>query len=217
MIKKAQKEVKYKKIVLPSKIAFIIFAVLVGARFVYHGFGSIFPILYINEIYSVINWITGVVLIILFIFVIKYPRFIESFTTYFNIKSVYLIKNSGVLIYYKNFKKTNDAVDLMYSDEFVMAGFINTLSSGLKKVINIDGKINSICVGNHDLLFTYGDEVIGVLLVSKGNKKLSNRLIEFVNEFERIYKNQLVRWNGDVSIFKQPGSDLKKLIFKLFI
>ncbi|MBD3230967.1 MAG: hypothetical protein GF329_22500 [Candidatus Lokiarchaeota archaeon] len=184
---------------------------LIFMRFGYLSFYSIF---HSNLLFELINYGTAGILISTVLFVWKYPYYIRSLCIYFNLKSLYIIKNNGITLFFHNFNK--QFKDLNYVDEFVTGGFINCLAEGLKKSINIDGNVNSITIGDFTLLFTWGKYVIGLLLVSEPTNMMTQKLVTYINKFEDIYDRKLKRWTGDISIFKKPESEVYNLISEIF-
>jgi hypothetical protein len=161
------------------------------------------------------NWTTVVLLGIAIVLIFKAMGDITSMILNLSVKSIYIIMNSGVTLYYKNF--TSDDDQKTYIDEFISGGFINALTSGLKKAINIKNtEIKKITIGNNTLLFTYSTYVIGLLLVSEITDPMIEYLSKLVSNFEEVYEDKLVHWSGDVSIFKKEDSEVNKLVNKVF-
>jgi hypothetical protein len=126
--------------------------------------------------------------------IFRYPNFAEDLGIYYSVKSLYIITKTGRTLFNYNFKKseTQDE-DLVYSDEFMIGGFISSLGNGLKKAIQLEGEPSLIDLGDYKLLFKYGEIVIGVLLITTAvNEKLKSILDRFISKFEAYYKSKNV-------------------------
>ena len=142
-----------------------------------------------------------IIMICLCIFILKYPDFFEAVSSYFSVKSIYLIKKNGILIYQYDFREEQKEFELT-SRQLLIGGFIYTLTSGLKKTFNV-GDIDSINVGDITLIFKYGEHILGILFLSEYTAILEKKLSMFIDIFEFSYQEELKNWKGDVTIYEK--------------
>ncbi|MBD3230966.1 MAG: hypothetical protein GF329_22495 [Candidatus Lokiarchaeota archaeon] len=187
LYRKSIKGIRNKSLIYPMHVAIFLTSFSTFDRFSYFGFYNIIPD---YNIFVLINIICVFILVFTLIFMFIYPDFAESLGIYFSVKSIYLITKSGRTIFSHNFKNNSDNNNLINSDEFMIGGFISAMSSGLEKAIKLKGKINKLSIGNIKLLFNDGENIIGVLIVNEANERLLHTLMDFVNQFEKLYDNE---------------------------
>jgi len=141
---------------------------------------------------------------LLFVFVmieiISKEGFMESFSSYLSVESVYLIrKSSGMLLYGHEF--TDVECSQTPVDRFLLGGFIYAVSNGLERASNINGKVDAIKIGNTTLILKYSKDMIGVVFASDHTRMIDRKLELFMERFEWHYKDVFKEWCGKVDIF----------------
>ncbi|TFF85644.1 MAG: hypothetical protein EU551_03570 [Promethearchaeota archaeon] len=161
----------------------------------------------------IINIICISLLVFELFIIFKYPNFAETLGIYFSVKSLYIIRKTGRTLFTHNFKKLDNDEDLVYSDTFMIGGFISSLGNGLKKAIQLEGEPSLIDIGDYKLLFKYGKFLIGVLLITAVNEKLKSKLEEFISKFEEYYESKDIELDRFIH---EHDEDLNNLVDEIF-
>ncbi len=122
------------------------------------------------------------ILIIGVMFFFNYPEFLDSFATYFSVKSVFVIKDGGQMLYGHDFLDVEK--DYFSSKELLMGGFVHAISSGLEVSLNSEEKVKTIDLGKIKLIIKHGKYVFAVLSSSEVTESLNNKLEDFLDRFE---------------------------------
>ncbi len=152
------------------------------------------------------------VISVMFLFlVIRYPDLMESISTFFSVKRLYLLKNNGILLFEYDFeeKKISDGVE---SDATLIGGFVYAVSEGFKEVLQSDDDINEFTSGNRSVLIQHGNTILGVLIVTEESTLLQKKIVQLIKTFETHYKAELEHWTGEFSLFDPKL--VEKWIFK---
>ncbi|HEY0089625.1 MAG TPA: hypothetical protein VGB37_12325 [Candidatus Lokiarchaeia archaeon] len=114
------------------------------------------------------------------------------------IEAVFLIDNSGVCLYYKIFKQRKDLID-----ENLISAAISSINIVLKELTGQKERGISVFKKKGENVIIYpGKYVSGALYTTEELNYPKVILKEFVDKFETLYKNILINWDGEVSIFK---------------
>ena len=146
-----------------------------------------------------------IAVVFIFYFLITLPPFSE-FEWEGKMEHLFLIDKGGICLYSHSFK------DEEIVDENLISGAIssvNVLLGELTKrkgstILKREGKIITIAPGQ---------DVFGVLFTSEDLNTTKSLLNNFVKEFERIYHDTIIKWEGDLDVFK-PVESLTNTIFK---
>ncbi|MHA1150098.1 MAG: hypothetical protein ACTSR8_17835 [Promethearchaeota archaeon] len=144
--------------------------------------------------------------ILLFIYFLKIPSFTE-YDWKEKIDSLYITHRSGLFIYKKNFRGGEESP----FDKNVIAGFLSSIKMMLEKVTDISGisileKEGKIIIIQPSLTFT------GILICEEKLKSLQILLNSFINKIEELYSKIMLKWSGDLNIFK-PIEEIANEIF----
>ncbi|NVM29761.1 MAG: hypothetical protein HWN65_13035 [Candidatus Helarchaeota archaeon] len=155
--------------------------------------------------------IVAVTSLILFI---KNIDLLEEISTYFGIRSIYLIrKDGGQMIYGFDFRREGDS-DPLAPDRLLLGGFIYSISHGLASTLKTRGELESIQIGDLTLIFKHGKYVIGILFLTEETPMVSLKLLTLMERFERHYETDLEHWTGDLT--KVSTQALQDWIDELF-
>ncbi|MFX1449691.1 MAG: hypothetical protein ACFFCM_02540 [Promethearchaeota archaeon] len=198
-VKEFEGEIKNKKTIKQSNLC-ISLLILIE---IINIMGIISYLIFNNSIYILITnllLLLGSALAFIFILFLKYPYFLTAISTYFSIKSIYIIGSKGIIIYEFDFQKETTK-DILSTTEILLGGFLYIIDSGLVTLFDIKGDIKSITIGNMNLLFTHGKFVFGLILSTEQTSLLLRKLRKFIEKFENTYKNELEDWSGDLTVY----------------
>jgi len=151
--------------------------------------------------------------ILLFIIILfKYNDFVEKIGMHFAIKSMFIIKNSGQLLFEHDFEE-NVSKDAHSSENLLVGGFIYAITEGFKEMLKIKD-LSSFTTGERSVVIKHGKHVFGVLIASESSYLLQNKLGEFLVNYEDKYKDILENWTGEITILKK--SITQDLLFDIF-
>ena len=143
----------------------------------------------------------------------KYQGFLDKMSTYFCVKSIYLIKDSGQTLVSLDFQK-NQSSDFDAQKELLLGGFLYAISSGLELSTELKGKLNSLEIGDTTLIIKYGKYVFGVLFVTENTEGIQENFNDFMEVFEKKYEDVFLNWTGEITHFKKEK--IKKLLEPYF-
>jgi len=147
------------------------------------------------------------------ILILKHHELFETVNAYFSLKSIHIIRNGGQLLFGYDFKEEKFE-DISDSQRLLIAGIMSAVTSGLSESLALSEKVKSVELGDYNILFKHGKFVFGVLFSEEPSQILSEKLVRFITQFEKIYGESLKRWTGKMSIFK--SNEAKDLIFEIF-
>ena len=201
---KIQKSIKGKKIVNHINYLGLFFMIIPLVNFGYIGSFYVIP----NTSVFNIMYLIGILVIMAFIILTlyKYPNFLETITTYFCAKSLYVIEESGQMIYSYNFQKINQ--EYFTSKELLLGGFIHAITSGIQSTIESSEKVQAIDLGDTTLIIKHGKFVFGVLFATENTISLHQKLNIFIEKFEKKFANILDGWDGEVTSFSTDAIHL---------
>lgn len=168
--------------------------------------------LIVDELGKVIRLVGALIQILsligLNLFFRKLPPFSE-FTWQEKIEELYLIHQSGVCIIHKKFKEENSK-----DKEQLVSSALSSINMILNDLIKEKGNGFSVINKENHILTIYTSQFLSAVVFSTEDLDfIKNHLEKFVNRVEVIYRNILVNWEGDISIF-QPIESLVKNIFQ---
>ncbi|MHA1380939.1 MAG: hypothetical protein ACTSRG_21440 [Candidatus Helarchaeota archaeon] len=118
-------------------------------------------------------------------------------------------KFTGLTIYRE---KLGSDVEL---DPFLLSGFLSAISSfGTElSATKKETMMKKLAYEDWEINFEDGEQVRAALLLQgQGTKYLSNKLAEFIKRFELKYGNELINWNGKMSIFRSASEILTTIL-----
>ncbi|MFX1449257.1 MAG: hypothetical protein ACFFCM_00360 [Promethearchaeota archaeon] len=176
-----------------------ILAVLIGSTIRPSDIKTIFPnlvqvfranITLPIEIYPFILLYVGLLLMVVF-----QVNFIIKLQWMKQIRSIYLITPSGTPLLEKHYDD-KQSVHIRVPDK----------SLDVKNILNnIDSqkKIEKMDFNGLKILFGYGKQIIGVLIANQELKILSKKLKEYIEDFEDLFRDVLLKWEKvNLEIFK---------------
>ncbi len=98
-------------------------------------------------------------------------------------------------------KKESPEGERASMDATLAGGAFGGIISLLKEILATNSDIKKIEHEDKSILFSHGNEIIGVLIVDEYHYEQAYHLNEFVLEFEREYRKGLEDWSGDISQF----------------
>jgi len=109
-----------------------------------------------------------------------------------------LYKGTGTCVYFKSFGSEE-------IDPELISGFISAICSFGKDLV-CQEELNEISYGDKMLLLSDGEYIrVALVLSKKPSIILRKNLMEFIDEFEKSYINELPNWRGQLNIFRNSG------------
>ncbi|MFX1450366.1 MAG: hypothetical protein ACFFCM_05965, partial [Promethearchaeota archaeon] len=205
------KEIKKRRLLIIMSLFSFNFCSLIIERFVIIGIYAVFP--NTVELFTFDIFILALIMGFSACFTLIIPDYLESISAYFSVKSLYLVRNNGQLIYEIDFTKEY-YFEPFSSKKLLLGGFIYSIKYGLEDSFILGKTVNSIDFGDLKLLFKPGKYVFGVLFVSEQTPLIQEKLTKFIDLFESNYKIDLENWSGNVGKFETE--EMKNLIFRIF-
>ena len=196
-MRKIQNSMKKKGILNHLSSLGLLFMIIPLVNFAYVGSFYVIPNLTVFNITYLIG--TLIIITIIVFSLARYPNLLESITMYFCAKSLYIIEESGQMIYSYNFQEINE--EYFTSKEFLIGGFIHAITSGIQTTIKSSEKVQAIDLGDTTLIIKHGKYVFGVLLATENEKSLHKKLNIFIEKFENQFASILKDWDGEVTSF----------------
>ncbi|MFX0139824.1 MAG: hypothetical protein ACFFDN_39655 [Candidatus Hodarchaeota archaeon] len=203
-------EIKNKGLKRRITFMFTFFGILILGRL--YNLGYFFPFSNYISTYIIDFLIVSISLFCLCVFAIKNPEMLQSISTYFSVKSIYIIQKNGTLIFDHDFKEEiyQDAVS---PRQILIGGFIYAVNKGLKSFFDFTGEINVINFGNIIVLIKHSEHIFAILSASENTPIIQQKLSLLIEKFETLYENELENWTGS-SVFK--SEDIKSMIYGIF-
>ncbi len=139
-------------------------------------------------------------------FLLAIPSFSEYDWTE-KIDSLIIMHNSGLLLYYKNFRFPND----QKVDSSLISGTLMSVKMMLTKTTEREG-ISIIEKEGKNVIIQPSRFIMGVIICDEKLSSLQILLNTLIERIEAIYSGVLLRWEGDLSVFK-PIEDIAEEIF----
>lgn len=197
-------KIRDKTIVRPFLIIIFLFSALVLERF--YSIGHLFVDRSSTLLILELSILASIAVSSLVMF-LKNPTLFEMISTYFCVKSIYLIiKKGGQLIYGHDFQREIES-ETIDQEFLLLGGFIYAVSQGLEATLNLSGDLELIEVENNYLLFSSGKYILGLAFVTENFPTLKLKLILLLQRFETYFENSLKDWKGDLSKFNLKTVD----------
>jgi hypothetical protein len=123
-----------------------------------------------------------------------------------NIDKLFLMRDSGICIYYKFFKDQDTK-----HDEQKISGAINTIKMILKEISHDEGEMVIEKEGKV-LITCQGKYITGVIIADQNSNSLNFLLKRLIEKVEFIYSNIVRDWDGAMEIFR-PIENITREIF----
>ena len=210
-LNKILKEVRDKPLAKQTLLLGLLFVLLVGER--YFNLGHYFIPLSLTTFLIELSIVTFVSVSALLVFFTN-PDFLEALSTYFCVRSIYMImKKGGQLLFGYDFQKEIQK-NVLSPDQLLLGGFVYAVSRGLEMSIQPGATIDTIQVGDMNLIFKHSKYVIGLAFISEDIPLVHFNLLLLMQRFERTYEKELEMWTGDLSAFETDMP--KQWIYELF-
>ncbi len=148
---------------------------------------------------------------ILSYFFISMPPFSE-FDWQEKIEDIFLMNSAGICLYHKAFEERSELID-----DNLVAGAISSINMMLKEITETKEKgISVIQKQNKTIIILPSDQVAGIIFSKEDLNYTKIVLKNIVEKFETIYHDILVKWDGDLSIFKPTENILTEILSKKF-
>ncbi|NHI90893.1 MAG: hypothetical protein EAX96_00235 [Candidatus Lokiarchaeota archaeon] len=203
--------VNNEKVKRQLKIGAFFFGTFILERIINLGGSIIFPISLLKIILEFNYLFILEIFAILFIF--KEPDFFDNLSCYFSVKSVYILKSSNEILCGYNFHEEESEI-IFSSDQLLLGGFIYAISNGLKMSLKIEGEVDEIEIGDTTLIIKRGKKIFIILFVTELTEKIHDKVEEFIEAFETLYKDELDKSAIDISKFHSENT--QKLLFDIF-
>ncbi len=160
---------------------------------------SAFP----NTVNSLISGLVILNIVLCSLLAIFYsnPDFLNRISSYFCVKSLYLIKRKGGQVIYHNHFSEDVLVKTLTPNTLLLGGFIHAVSHGLKQTLRNGGEMETIKVGDLTLIFKSGKHILGLIFANEPSPILPLNLFLFMQRFETTYELELERWKGNLRVF----------------
>ncbi|MGQ4833745.1 MAG: hypothetical protein ACP6IS_07605 [Candidatus Asgardarchaeia archaeon] len=128
------------------------------------------------------------------------------------IKEIYVLYASGIpLLHVKVIDGEFIATEAQ--DEIVLAaGVLSALKSALKIITRSKKETAMVDQGDIKIIFGVKDKITIVVLAERDSPMIHRKANEFLAMFTNIYKDEIIEWKGDLSVFK-PAYNLLRTIF----
>ncbi|MGB5911433.1 MAG: hypothetical protein WBH31_09590, partial [Promethearchaeia archaeon] len=116
-----------------------------------------------------------------------------------------LYKETGTCVYFKSYGSEQ-------IDPELIGGFLTAVSSFGREMVAQEA-LNEISYGDKMLLLADGEYIrIALVLTKKASLILRRNLKEFINVFEKTYKDVLPNWRGQLAHFRTSGQIVDDLL-----
>ncbi|NVM54326.1 MAG: hypothetical protein HWN66_11545 [Candidatus Helarchaeota archaeon] len=191
-------------------LTIIVLATLIE-RFISNAHYTIIPY---SVQFIVIDLLTITVLgTITLLMIFKNPEFLEALSTYYSVRSIYLIsKKGGQVIFRHNFQIPDE--ETVLPDQLLLGGFIYAITSGLEATLQMEGKMEAIRVGDIFIIFKHGKNILGIVFATYETSILHLKLHMLMQRFESYYSSILNNWVGDLTQF--DSGILQEWVIEIF-
>jgi predicted regulator of Ras-like GTPase activity (Roadblock/LC7/MglB family) len=154
-----------------------------------------------SDIFGLTSRLIGVILQLIalgliFFFFRKIPPFFE-FDWQDKIESIYIMNKDGVCLFDKSFTDNTETL----SSQFI-SGVLASVNTMLNELIRTNENEISIIKKKGKVVNIFsGSYVTGVLISKEELEYFKHNLKKVILKVEKIYKNILIKWNGDLTIF----------------
>ena len=133
---------------------------------------------------------------LIFIFFRNLPPFFE-FDWGDKIETIYLMNKSGICLFSKSFTDDTEVLDKHF-----ISGSLASVKIMLNELLRTKNNEFSIIKKKGKIVNIFSSSYItGILICKEELEYFKHNLKKLILKVERIYKNILMDWNGDLSIF----------------
>ena len=132
------KTVDNKKIRIQVRIVALFFSSILLERFFDLGGFYLYPVSFLRVIVEYTALF--ILLTIALTFILRERDFYDNLSSYFSVKSIYLMRKSGQMLFGYKFHEEHSEINFS-SDQLLIGGFIYAISNGLKLSLNIEGDV----------------------------------------------------------------------------
>jgi len=200
-----------KRILFQVRVVVIFFGIFMVERFLDMGGGLVFPVSFLRVVVEFT--FISILFSICVAFILRDPDFYDNLSSYFCVKSIYLLRKSGQMLFGYNFQEEESEINFT-SDQLLIGGFIYAISNGLKMSLKLEGEVDEIDIGETTLIIEHGEKTFAILFVSEHTEKLHQKIQTFIKTFEKQFDEELTNWTGDISSFHSEKT--QKIIFDIF-
>lgn len=132
---------------------------------------------------------------------------LSEYDWYDKIKSVFLVKNSGLCFYSKNFQEEEKNLE----QSLKIAGL-----TGIEMILEsltYDRGLSVIKKQNYSIIIYPSTHIIGIIFCTQELSSLKELLKSFVSRIEAVYASVLSEWKGNLKIF-EPIDLICEEVFK---
>jgi len=142
---------------------------------------------------------------------------LESTSTYFCLKTLYIIKKESGHVFYEHEFRAGESSSALLTDRFLLGGFLYAITQGLELGLGLSGDIDIIQAGKTTLLLRHGKYVFGLLFTIEYTRTLEEMIRKFMDRFEQSYASVLENWPRDLSAIRMEQLNAWTLeLFKRF-
>lgn len=155
----------------------------------------------ITNVLSLLSRLIGITLQLIaigliFLFFRKIPPFFE-FDWQDKIESIYIINKEGVCLFNKTYIDNAEVLSSQY-----VSGVLSSVNIMLNELIHtIDNEISIIKKKGKIVTIFSSNYITGVLISKEELEYFKHNLKKLILKVEEIYKNVLINWNGDLTLF----------------
>lgn len=146
---------------------------------------------------------------LIFIFFRKIPPLFE-FDWQDKIESIYIMNKDGICLFNKSFTDNMEALSSQY-----VSGVLASVNIMLKELISSNANEISMIKKKGKIVNIFSSNYITGILISKEELEyFKHNLKNLTLKVEEIYKNILIKWNGDLTVF-YPIKNIIDSIFSI--
>ncbi|TFG02473.1 MAG: hypothetical protein EU540_01490 [Promethearchaeota archaeon] len=178
-------------------------------------FGFLLTIDVAIVIFGLESRMIGVIIMLFSVVILSYffltlPPFSE-FDWQDKIEALFLVNNAGICLYYNVFSERKDLMD-----ENLISAAITSINIMLRELSETGEERNAISVlqkKGENVIIYQGQLVSGILYTSEELNFPKVLLKDYVDKFETLYHNILIKWDGVSDIFK-PAEIMANDLFR---
>lgn len=115
------------------------------------------------------------------------------------IYNLFVMYRNGTCLFSYNLER------LDIGNSSLITSALNAINGLLQEITKTNSKLDSIDIKEKDLIFEYIGDIVGVLLLNKESEMAKALLKKFLNEFFERYKEHILQYYGDISVFESAG------------
>jgi len=183
-------------------------------------YSSTFSFIFGSSLYGLlIDFSIMLIMVLLLYYYLFFGKIdlLESISTYFCLKTLYLIKKDSGHIFYEHEFRADASTASLLADRFLLGGFLYAITQGLELGLGLTGNVDIIQAGKTTLLLRHGKFVFGLLFTLEYTQTLEKMVRTFMDRFEQTYAGVFENWDGDLSPIKMDQLNAWTIeIFKRF-